>query len=123
LSFAGESGSVSVKVGVAGAIESSTYVTDVDEQADRLPAASVALARRVVVVLSATVAVSPAPANVAALPPATGVPLQSAVGKMATVVPAGAVPLTSGALSLAGESGSVSVTLGAAGGVSSPFGA
>ena len=53
-SFAGESGSVSVRTGSSGAAESSTYVTELEEQLEVLPAASVAVAWNVVVESSAT---------------------------------------------------------------------
>ena len=81
-----------------------------------LPAASTALARKAVVLLSATRAVMPGEANLAAVPWATAVPaVQAAVLNSLTVEPAAAEPFSSGALSLAGESGSVSVICGAAG--------
>src|SRR6266545_3413086 len=58
----------------------------------------------------------PGEANLAAEPRATAVPaVQPAVLKSLTVVPAAAEPFTSGALSLAGELGSVSVIRGAGG--------
>jgi hypothetical protein len=44
LLLAGETGLVAVKVGAAGAIESSTYVTELVEHPDVFPAASVAVA-------------------------------------------------------------------------------
>jgi hypothetical protein len=84
-----------------------------------LPAASVAVARKVVLVSAPTEAVMPGDANVVALPVATGLPLQSDVAYRRTVAPAAAVPLTSGLLSLAGESGSVSVSVGSPGAVES----
>ena len=78
LLLAGELGSVSVICGGAGACESSTYGRAV-EHAEALPAASIAVARNRVVVLSATEAVRPGEANWAAEPEATGVPVQPAV--------------------------------------------
>ena len=77
LSFAGEWGVESSEDGAAGALESSTYVTPV-EQPETFPAASVAVALNVVVVSSATVTPIPV-ANAAAEPFATGVPVQAAV--------------------------------------------
>ena len=60
-------------VGAAGGAESSTYVADEVEQDEVLPATSVAVAKKVVVVLSVTETVMPGDANVAALPvPAAG---------------------------------------------------
>ncbi len=86
------------------------------EQAEVLPAASVALARKAVVVLLATEAVMPGEAKAAAEPWATEVPaVQPAVLNSFTVEPAAAEPFSSGALSLAGELGSLSVICGAAG--------
>ena len=51
------------------------------------PAASVAVARNVVVLPAATVTVSPGDANAAAVPVAAGEPVQPAVGYSLTVVP------------------------------------
>ncbi len=65
-------------VGV-GELESSTYVTPV-EQAPVLPAASMAAAEIVVVVSSATLTVRPGVPNAAAEPVASAVPEQSDVG-------------------------------------------
>ena len=44
LLFAGDAGELEVTVGCAGDVESSTYVTELDEQAETLPATSVAVA-------------------------------------------------------------------------------
>jgi hypothetical protein len=44
VSFAGEAGLVAVSVGRAGALASATYVIELDEHAEALPAASVAVA-------------------------------------------------------------------------------
>ena len=60
------------------------------------PAASVAVARNVVVLPAATVTVKPGDANAAAVPVAAGEPVQSAVGYSRTVEPASAVPFTAG---------------------------
>ena len=79
LSFDGEAGSVAVIVGAPGACESSVY-GNAEEQPDTFPAASVAVARRLVVWFAVTVAVIPvAPLNVAAGPEPSGVPVQSEV--------------------------------------------
>ena len=80
-----------------------------------MPATSIALARNKVVVLLATDAVSPGVLNSVAGPEATGVPVQPAVVYSATVEPLAAKPFTLGSLLLAGELGSVSLILGAAG--------
>ena len=55
------------------------YLSEVVEQAEVFPAASVAVARYVVVLATATVTGSPGEANAAAVPVAAGVPVQSAV--------------------------------------------
>ena len=60
------------------------------------PAASVAVARNVVVLPSTTVAVRPEAANAAAVPVAAGVPVQPAFEYSFTVEPASAVPFTAG---------------------------
>ena len=79
LLFAGEAGVVESEDGALGAAESSTYAT-ADEQADWLPAASVAFAVYEVVVLSVTSAgLRPAPPKAAAVPEATEPPVQSLV--------------------------------------------
>ena len=54
LLLVGEAGVVPRAVGAAGARLFSTYVTELVEQAEVLPAASCAVAKNVVVVLSAT---------------------------------------------------------------------
>ena len=56
------------KVGAEGAVESSTYVRVLTEQADVLPTPSVAVARKVVVEFAGTVTAIPDEANWAALP-------------------------------------------------------
>ena len=85
-----------------------------------MPAASVDLAESWVVASEGTVTGMPAPANSATDPPLAGEPEQEAFVNTSTVAASPpAVPLTSGWLSLAGESGSVSVIWGAGGGVAS----
>jgi hypothetical protein len=79
LLFAGEGGLVLVSVGVAVAVESSTYVIVDEEQADVFPAASVAVARKVVVESSVTDTERPGEAKLAALPWAATPPVQSEV--------------------------------------------
>ena len=79
LLFAGEAGVVPSADGATGAAESSTYAT-AEEQADWLPAASVARAVYEVVELSAmSGGLSPAPPKAAAVPEATEPPVQSLV--------------------------------------------
>src|SRR5688500_7541752 len=117
LSLAGEAGLVLKPVGVAGAVESSTYETGA-EQTDVLPAASVVLAVNGVSELSATVTARPGDANVAAVPVAAGVPVQSPAAYTVTVAPA-AAPAIFGLLSFAGDAGEVSRPLGAPGAVES----
>jgi hypothetical protein len=75
LSFAGPAGVDAREVGSAGAVESSTYVTEELEQPETLPAASVAVALNVVEESSATAIVIPV-ANAAAEPVAAGAPVQ-----------------------------------------------
>jgi hypothetical protein len=65
--------------GAAGAVESSTYVTELAEQPETFPAASVAVALKVVVESSATATVSPALEKAAAVPEAAAEPEQSLV--------------------------------------------
>ena len=115
-SSAGESGSVSVIDGAAGACESSVYA-NAPEHGEALPAASVAVARRFVVWLSGTVAVMPPEPLKAALEPApSSAPEQLASPYRRTVEPDSAPdPLTDGVLAFAGESGSVSEIVGAPG--------
>jgi hypothetical protein len=76
LSFAGEAGVVESELGADGAVESSTYVTPL-EQLETLPAASVAVALKVDVESSATFAERPGEPNAAAPPVAVGAPEQS----------------------------------------------
>ena len=79
LSFAGPAGLEASEPGSPGAVESSTYVTEEVEQPLTLPAASVAVALKVVDVSSETEAVIPGEENVAAVPVAFGAPVQPAV--------------------------------------------
>ena len=79
LLFAGPAGVAASDVVSAGALESSTYVTEEVEQPDTLPAASVALALNVVDVLSETETVRPDDEKLAAVPVADGAPVQAAV--------------------------------------------
>ena len=78
--FAGPAGVAASDVGRAGAVESSTYVTEEVEQPETLPAASVAVALNVVDVLSETETVRPGDEKLAAVPVAAGAPVQPAVG-------------------------------------------
>jgi hypothetical protein len=78
LSFAGNAGSVESTVG-ASTVESSTYSTEVEEQAETFPAASVAVAWKVVVESSGTLTRKPTLANLDSGPPAAAVPEQSSV--------------------------------------------
>ena len=78
LLLAGPAGVEASPEGFAGAVESSTYVTEELEQPEAFPAASVAVALKVVDESSATAAVIPV-ANVAAVPVAVGAPVQAAV--------------------------------------------
>jgi hypothetical protein len=66
-------------VGRAGAVESSTYVTEELEQPETLPAASVAVALNVVDVLSETETVRPGDEKLAAVPVTAGAPVHPAV--------------------------------------------
>jgi hypothetical protein len=79
LSFAGEAGVESRELGSAGAVESSTYVTEELEQPETLPAASVAVALKVVELSFATAIVRPGEAKAAAVPVAAAPPEQSLV--------------------------------------------
>jgi hypothetical protein len=117
LSFAGPAGVAASEVGSAGAVESSTYVTP-EEQPPMLPAASVAVALKVVDESSLTATVTPL-AKVAALTVAVGAPVQAAVVYRSTVDPASAVPEIEGALSFAGPAGVEASADGAAGAVES----
>jgi hypothetical protein len=115
LLLAGDTGAELETVGAAGGLESSTYVTELLEQFETLPAASVAVAQNVVVELSATEAEMPAPAKVAAPPvPATALVHALSVYRF-TVEPASAEPMTIGPLLLAGEAGDTDVSVGFAG--------
>jgi hypothetical protein len=78
LSFAGDAGVVESPLGAAGAVESSTYVTPL-EQAEVLPAASVAVALKVAALSSETVTVRPGEAKLPAAPLAATEPEQSDV--------------------------------------------
>jgi hypothetical protein len=77
-SFAGDTGVVPRPLGVAGAVESSTYV-NAAEHVEVLFALSVAVAAKLVVESLATETVKPGDANVATGPDATGAPEQSEV--------------------------------------------
>jgi hypothetical protein len=90
--LAGPGGSKATPDGADGGAESSTYGLEPAEQRERPPATE-AVARNVVVVSSATGAVRPVRAKSAAVPEATGVPVQSLVVYTLTVEPAMAVPL------------------------------
>ena len=68
LSFAGPTGLEASEVGRAGVVESSTYVIELVEQLETLPAASVAVALKVVELSSETATVRPGLANAAAVP-------------------------------------------------------
>jgi len=89
------------------------------EQAETLPAASVAVARKLVLVLSATDTLSPGDANVAAPPVAATALVQVEFVYRVTVEPTSALPMTLGELLFAGEAGLVELTVGAAGAVES----
>ena len=79
LLFAGPAGVAASDVGSAGAVESSTYVTEEVEQPETLPAASVAVALKVVDVSSETETVRPGEEKVAAVPVAAGAPVHEPV--------------------------------------------
>ena len=79
LLFAGEAGEDPSDEGSAGAVESSTYETELVEQPLTVPAASVAVALKVVDVSSDTATVIPGDENAAAVPVAVGAPVQAAV--------------------------------------------
>jgi hypothetical protein len=119
LLFAGETGLEASEVGSAGAVESSTYVTEAAEQPLTLPAASVAVALKVVEVSSATATVSPGLAKAAAVPVTAGAPVQAPVVYTLTVDPASAVPVIAGELLFAGETGLEASEVGRAGAVES----
>ncbi len=80
LSLAGETGLEASALGSAGAVESSTYVTEELEQPETFPATSVAVALKVVELSPATATVRPGDANAAAVPVAAAPPVQPAVG-------------------------------------------
>src|SRR6188768_1645881 len=94
LSFAGEAGVEPSPPGAFGLVESSTYVTDELEQPPTFPAASVAVALKVVELSSATATVIP-------------------------VANASAEPEIAGALSFAGPAGVAASEAGSAGAVES----
>jgi hypothetical protein len=119
LLFAGPTGLEASEVGSAGAVESSTYVTELAEQPLTLPAASVAVALNVVDVLSATATVRPGLARFAAVPVTAGAPVQAPVVYTLTVEPASAVPVIAGELLFAGETGEEASDVGSAGAVES----
>ena len=104
-----------VSDGVAGAIESLVKST-ASEQSDSLPAASVAVALQLVVVLASAVTERPE-ANAAALPVATGDPVQVALLKSLIVEPASALPATVTAVAGDGEAGETDSELGAPGAI------
>jgi hypothetical protein len=78
-SLAGEAGVESSEEGAAGALESSTYVTELAEQFETFPATSVDVALKVVELSSETATVIPGLANAAAVPLAATEPEQSVV--------------------------------------------
>ena len=84
-----------------------------------MPAASVAVALKVVEESSETATGMPGLEKVAALPVAVGAPEQSLVVYSSTVEPASAVPVIFGELSFAGESGVEPSDDGAAGALES----
>jgi hypothetical protein len=100
--------------GVAGEVVSLTNVTE-SEQAEELPAASVAVTEKLVVEFWATVTEKPGDAKFAPEPVA-GVPVQLLVEYSLTVLPVSAVPLIAIAVDCDGEAGVV-VSVGLAGGV------
>jgi hypothetical protein len=78
LLFAGPAGVAASEAGSAGAVESSTYVTELVEQPLTFPAASVAVALKVVELSSETATLMPV-AKAAAVPVAVGAPVQAPV--------------------------------------------
>src|SRR6188508_3774774 len=96
LSFAGEAGVEPSPPGAFGLVESSTYVTDELEQPETLPAASVAVALKVVELSSATATVIPGEEKAAAVPVAVGAPVHEPVVWIFTVEPASADPVIAG---------------------------
>jgi hypothetical protein len=103
------------RVGGDGAVESSTKRKP-GEQAELDPAASVAVARKVVELSSGTVTTALKAPLAEAVVVAIALPVQSGVTKMRTVAPAAAVPETTGSFALAGEAGAVVAMIGAGGG-------
>ena len=87
------------------------------EQPDTLPAASVAVARKVTLPLAGADTVNPCEAKAAAPPLAATGSEQSGVVYSRTVEPASAVPMTLGSVSVFGLGGEVPVIVGGAGGV------
>ena len=113
----GETGVVARFVGAAGGNESCVYERPAVEHAEMLPAASVAVANSVVVVLVGTVVDTPnAPPPVVEPEPST-VPVHDELPYMVTVELASAVPFTSGVALLLGELGVVVERTGRAGAV------
>jgi hypothetical protein len=92
----GEVGVTVVSVTGPGAVESLVYETELIEQPDVFPAASVAVALKTVVLPAATVTVKPVDPKAVAVPVAAGEPVQSEVVYSFTVDPASAVPFTAG---------------------------
>ena len=119
LAFAGDAGDVDDNVGAAGGVESSTYETEVVEQADSFPAASVAVAYKFVVVSLGTVTEIPPEPNDAAEPLPNTDPPHAAPEYTFTVDPAAAVPVTLGLSLFDGDAGDTPLTVGAPGGVES----
>jgi hypothetical protein len=89
------------------------------EQAETLPAASVAVALNVVEAFKVTETLKPGDANAAALPVPTGVPEQSVEVYSLTVEPAAAVPKMLGLPLLDGEAGEEPSPVGAVGAIES----
>jgi hypothetical protein len=89
-------------------------VTEVVEH-DEGPAALVAVAWKVVVAFLGAWTATPGDANASALPEPSGVPEQSEVAKMETVVSAAAEPATWTVTILDGLDGETLLTVGAAG--------
>ena len=119
LSFAGDVGDVDNELGFAGAVESSTNVTESVEHCEVFPAASVAVAKNVVELSAATETVKPGLLKFAAVPVAATELVHELFVYTFTVDPASAVPLTFGELSFAGDVGDVDNELGFAGAVES----
>ena len=87
------------------------------EHADVFPAASVAVALKMVVEFAPTVTLRPGDPNTVALPLATAVPEQSEVVYSLTVDPASALPKIVGLALLAGEAGDEPRPVGADGAI------